>query len=92
MSVSHNTGPVTFTQVTGSPNLVVSSAGVVSSNGATLVPGTYKAAGTTSDGYGDQGTFVFTLTVTAATPVVPVAPPGPVAQYVVCLLYTSRCV
>jgi major membrane immunogen (membrane-anchored lipoprotein) len=83
LSVSHNTGPVTFTQVTGSPNLVVSSAGVVSSNGATLVPGTYKAAGTTSDGYGDQGTFVFTLTVTAATPVVPVAPPGPVAQYVV---------
>jgi len=83
LSVSHNTGPVTFTQLTGSPNLVVSSAGVVSSNGATLVPGTYKAAGTTSDGYGDQGTFVFTLTVTAATPVVPVAPPGPVAQYVV---------
>ncbi|MGD1014496.1 MAG: hypothetical protein ABR963_08945 [Acidimicrobiales bacterium] len=83
LSVSHNTGPVTFTQATGSPNLVVSSAGVVSSNGATLVAGTYKAAGTTADGYGDQGTFVFTLTVTAATPVVPVAPPGPVAQYVV---------
>jgi hypothetical protein len=85
LSVSRNTGPVTFTQTIGAPNLVTSSAGVVSTNAATLVPGTYKVSGTTSDAYGDQGTFVFTLTVTAVTPtpVVPVVPVGPVAQYVV---------
>ena len=85
LSVSRNTGPVTFTQTTGSPNLVVSSSGAVSSNGATLVAGTYKATGATADGFGDQGTFVFTLTVTAANPapVTPVVPAGPVASYVV---------
>ncbi|MFZ1063490.1 MAG: hypothetical protein WAN30_08475 [Acidimicrobiales bacterium] len=82
LSVSRNTGPVTFTQTTGSPSLLVSSAGLVSTNGATLAAGTYKATGTTADAYGDQGTFVFTLSVSAAvTP--PITPPGPVAQYVV---------
>jgi major membrane immunogen (membrane-anchored lipoprotein) len=86
LSVSRNTGPVTFTQSSGSPSLLVSSSGAVSTNGATLAAGTYKATGTTTDGFGDQGTFVFTLTVTAAAPTAPVAPvtpPGPVAQYVV---------
>jgi hypothetical protein len=41
--------------------------------------------GTTTDGYGDQGTFVFTLTVTPVilTPPPIAIPPGPVAQYVV---------
>jgi hypothetical protein len=85
LSVSRNTGPVTFTQLTGSPSLVVSSSGLVSTNGATLPAGTYKMTGTTTDGYGDQGTFVFTLTVTPVilTPPPIAIPPGPVAQYVV---------
>jgi hypothetical protein len=76
---------VTFTQSTGAPSLVVSTSGVVSTSSATLAPGTYKVTGTTTDTEGDQGTFVFTLTVTAVptTPVAPVVPAGPVAQYVV---------
>jgi major membrane immunogen (membrane-anchored lipoprotein) len=85
LSVSRNTGAVTFTQSTGAPSLVVSTSGVVSTSSATLAPGTYKVTGTTTDTEGDQGTFVFTLTVTAVptTPVAPVVPAGPVAQYVV---------
>ena len=83
--VTGNTGTPVFTQLTGSPSLVVSSSGLVSTNGATLPAGTYKMTGTTTDGYGDQGTFVFTLTVTPVilTPPPIAIPPGPVAQYVV---------
>jgi major membrane immunogen (membrane-anchored lipoprotein) len=81
LSVSHNDGTVSYVQTTGSPHLLVSSSGLVSTSSATLPAGTYKATGTTSDPYGDKGTFVFTLTVTA----VKVAPVlvTPVAQYVV---------
>jgi hypothetical protein len=82
LNVSHNDGPVTFSQLTGAPNLVVASSGMVTTNGATLPQGTYKVTGATTDPYGDQGTFVFTLTVgpaTAPPPVVVV----PTAKYVV---------
>jgi hypothetical protein len=82
LSVSRNDGPVTFTQLTGTPNLVVSTSGLVSTNNATLPAGTYKVTGTTTDPSGDQGTFVFTLTVGAAA----VPPPvivAPSASYVV---------
>lgn len=59
---SGNNGTVTFVQTGGSPNLVVSPAGLVTTNGA-QVAGTYVAKGTTSDPNGDSGTFVFTLVV-----------------------------
>jgi outer membrane protein assembly factor BamB len=58
--------PVTWTQGTGSPQLLVSSSGVVTTSGF-LAAGTYTATGTTADGYGDTGTFTYTLTVTAVT-------------------------
>ena len=57
-------GPVTWTQSTGSPQLLVSSSGGVTTSGF-LAAGTYTATGTTADGYGDTGTFTYTLTVTA---------------------------
>jgi hypothetical protein len=64
--VTGNNGAVTYTQVTGSPNLAVSSTGAVTTSG-TLNEGTYTATGTTSDPAGDTGTFAYTLTVSAAT-------------------------
>ncbi len=80
LSVSHNDGTVSFVQLTGAPSLTVSSTGLVTSS-SVLQPGNYRATGTTSDPYGDVGTFVFTLSV-AATKVAPVII-GPIAQYVV---------
>jgi hypothetical protein len=97
LNVSHNTGPVTFSQ-TGGKVLVVSSSGLVTTNNVTLNPGTYKIIGTTSDAYGDQGTFAFSLNVlasgTTTTTTLPgsasttattttTLPPGPVASDVV---------
>lgn len=57
------TGPVTFL-TTSSGAFSVSSSGVLSAP-ASLTPGTYTASGTTSDLYGDQGTWSFTLTLTS---------------------------
>jgi major membrane immunogen (membrane-anchored lipoprotein) len=71
LSVGANLGTVSYVQTTGSPNLLVSSLGVVSAL-TTLTKGTYKATGTTSDPNGDLGTFTFTLTVSA-----PVVTPPP---------------
>ena len=62
LMVSGNAGTVTYVQTSGTPNLVVSPTGLVST-GATLAPGIYSAKGTSSDPYGDTGTFAFTLTV-----------------------------
>jgi hypothetical protein len=55
---------VSFTQTSGSPNLVVSPTGLVTTAGP-LGAGSYVARGTTSDGAGDRGSFTFTLVVTA---------------------------
>jgi major membrane immunogen (membrane-anchored lipoprotein) len=71
LSVGANLGAVSYVQTTGTPDLVVSSSGLVTAL-ATLTKGTYKATGTTSDPNGDVGTFTFTLTVTA-----PVVTPPP---------------
>jgi len=60
--VSGNDGAVTYVQTTGAPALTVSSTGLVATSGA-LAAGSYTATGTTSDTNGDNGTFVFTLTV-----------------------------
>lgn len=59
---SNNVGAVTYTQTTGSPDLVVSSTGLVSTSGA-LAAGTYSATGTTVDTTGNTGTFSFNLDV-----------------------------
>jgi hypothetical protein len=52
---------------TSSPGTVnVDLAGDLSAPG-TLPPGTYSVSGTTTDGFGETGTFVYALTVTQAT-------------------------
>ena len=62
LNVAASQGPVTFSQASGAPSLVVSSAGVVTASGP-LARGTYRAAGTTNDTGGDTGTFAVTLRV-----------------------------
>ncbi len=59
---TNNIGAVTYVQTSGSPALLVSDSGLVSTSGA-LTPGTYTATGTTSDANNDTGTFAFTLEV-----------------------------
>jgi hypothetical protein len=70
LTSSGNTGTVTYTQKAGTPQVVVSSSGAVTTSGA-LAAGTYTATGTTADPNGDAGTFTFTLTVTGAVAVTP---------------------
>ncbi|MFZ0768592.1 MAG: hypothetical protein WAM64_05165 [Acidimicrobiales bacterium] len=62
LSVTGNTGTVTFVQATGTPSLIVSSSGLVTTSG-TLAAGIYSATGTVSDPSGDEGSYSFTLTV-----------------------------
>jgi len=78
LSVGANLGAETFVQTRGTPNLLVSATGLVTTSG-TLTVGAYRAAGTVSDSTGDVGTFTFTLSVTA-TP--PPPPPPPTASVV----------
>lgn len=59
---TNNSGAVTYAQVGGAPNLVVSSTGLVTTSGQ-LPPGSYVATGTTSDAGGDTGTFSITVDV-----------------------------
>lgn len=66
-----STGTVTFSQTSGSPSLVVSSSGHVSTSSA-LVAGAYTASGSVVDSAGDQGAFTFTLNVTPGTSPAPV--------------------
>jgi len=59
---TNNDGAVTYVQTSGSPGLLVSASGLVTTSG-TLAPGTYVATGTTGDPNGDTGTFSLTLEV-----------------------------
>jgi len=59
---TNNDGAVTYVQTSGSPELLVSAGGLVTTSG-TLAPGSYFATGTTSDPNGDTGTFALTLEV-----------------------------
>ena len=70
LTSSGNTGTVTYTQTAGTPQVVVSSSGAVTTSGA-LAAGTYTATGTTADPNGDAGTFTFKLTVTGAVATAP---------------------
>ena len=62
LSTSQNVGPVTFVQTTGSSSIVISPTGVVTTTGL-LTPGVYHASGTTTDAYGDSGSFLYALDV-----------------------------
>ena len=53
---TNNDGAVAYVQSKGSPELLVSASGLVTTSG-TLAPATYVASGTTSDPNGDTGTF-----------------------------------
>jgi hypothetical protein len=70
LTSSGNTGTVTYTQTAGTPQVVVSGSGAVTTSGA-LAAGTYTATGTTADPNGDAGTFTFKLTVTGAVATAP---------------------
>src|SRR5580692_5711035 len=68
---TNNDGAVTYVQTGGSPALLVSASGLVTTSG-TLTPGTYVATGTTSDPNDDTGSFSFTLDVGRLIQSVPV--------------------
>jgi len=78
LAVTGDPGPVTYVQTGGAPSLLVSSSGVVTTGGP-LTAGTYTASGTSSDQFGDQGTFTFTLQVGLITQVAPTSFPSTVA-------------
>jgi hypothetical protein len=62
LDVGANLGAVTYVQTKGSPALIVSPSGLVTTSAA-LAKGTYRVAGTVSDATGDVGTFSFILSV-----------------------------
>ena len=72
LAVIGNVGAVTYVQTGGSPNLVVSPTGLITTSGV-LAAGTYDASGTTSDPNGDNGTYSFLLTVGTITQTTPLA-------------------
>jgi len=59
---TNNSGAVSYVQTGGTPDLVVSPTGLVTTSGA-LTPGSYAATGTTSDPAGNTGTFTITLDI-----------------------------
>lgn len=88
LNVGANLGAVTFVQTSGTPNVLVSSSGLLTTDGV-LATGSYHVTGTTSDPTGDIGTFTFTLRVTQATTTTTTPPvtttttkPGPIATSV----------
>jgi len=60
--VTGNDGTVNYVEITGTPALNVSTSGLITAS-TTLAAGTYNVTGTTSDVFGDAGTFAFTLNV-----------------------------
>ena len=89
LATSGNQGTVSYAQTAGTPSVVVSSSGAVSTSG-TLKAGTYTASGTTSDASGDTGTFSYALVVTGASP--PIVKPAPRAERVVGIAVPGRTV
>ncbi len=73
LSVAGFSEPVSFTQTSGTPSLVVSPTGLVSTSGA-LTAGSYVARGTTTDPGDDRGSFFFNLLVSATGPLAPALP------------------
>src|ERR1700691_1581099 len=62
LNVTGSDGAVTYVQTSGTPALIVSSSGLVTTSGS-LVAGSYVAKGTTSDPAGDTGTFSLAVKV-----------------------------
>ena len=67
LSVTGSSGAVTYVQTSGTPAMIVSPTGLITTSG-TLAVGSYVVRGTMSDASGDQGTFFFDLFVGATTP------------------------
>ena len=82
IAMTGGVGTLAFTQASGSPSLVVSATGMVSTSGA-LAAGTYSASGAVSDASGDTGTYTFTLTVASSSPPPPPPPVLPIATRVI---------
>jgi hypothetical protein len=66
LSVTGSSGAVTYAQISGTPAMIVSPTGLITTSG-TLPPGSYVVRGTMSDSSGDQGTFFFNLKVGTMT-------------------------
>jgi hypothetical protein len=66
LNVIGNVGVTSFAQSSGTPTLLVSATGVVTTNGS-LPAGTYVAKGTVTDASSGLGTFIYTLTVGTIT-------------------------
>ncbi|MBW4078926.1 MAG: hypothetical protein HIU84_10560 [Acidobacteria bacterium] len=64
--VTGASGQVTYVQSVGSPSLLVSPTGLVTTSGV-LPAGSYVVRGTTSDATGDRGKFFFNVRVSAST-------------------------
>jgi hypothetical protein len=67
LSVTGSSGAVTYAQTSGTPAMIVSPTGLITTSG-TLAVGSYVVRGTMSDSSGDQGTFFLDLLVGATTP------------------------
>ena len=65
LTATGGSGPLSFTQTTGLPSLVVSPTGLVTTSG-TLANGSYVVRGVASDAAGDQGNYFFNLVVSAS--------------------------
>jgi hypothetical protein len=83
LALSDGSGALSYTETAGAPGLVVSTSGLVTTDG-TLASGSYAASGTTLDPSGVSGTFSFTLSVGVTAPSVPepaapLVPTGPKA-------------
>jgi hypothetical protein len=65
---SGGVGPYTFSKTGGASQLSVSSSGDVTNTAGVLTPNTYMVNGSITDGYGDSGTFTFTLNVSVPMP------------------------
>jgi major membrane immunogen (membrane-anchored lipoprotein) len=72
VAVTGGQGTETFVQTSGTPELVVSPTGLITTSG-TLGVGTYVAKGTVTDTLGDSGTFTFSLSVGTLVQRVPTA-------------------
>jgi hypothetical protein len=70
LAVTGDGESVSYLQTGGSPDLTVSTSGLVTTNGA-LAAGLYTATGTSSDAGGNTGAFSFTLSVGAMKQLAP---------------------
>ncbi len=89
LTVTGASGAVTYVETSGSPSLVVSPTGLLTTSGA-LTPGTYATTGTMTDAAGDTGTFHVTVSVGPNSPTPKVI--APVATRVIGHVVAGRTV